>query len=47
MCVETDDERGRRVVYGAHQVLQADPWSDCNPNFAMRRSASGGKRRRE
>ena len=43
VCHETDDERGRRVVYGAHQMLKADPWSDCNPNFAMQR---GNKRRR-
>jgi hypothetical protein len=35
VCKETDDERGRRVRYGAHQMLKADPWSDCNPNFPM------------
>jgi len=35
-CVETDDERGRRVRYGAHAMLQADPWSACNPNYSMR-----------
>jgi hypothetical protein len=23
------------VRYGAHQMLKADPWSDCNPNFPM------------
>ena len=45
VCTETDDERGRRVVYGAHQMLKADPWSDCNPNFPMRRHAAGRKRR--
>ena len=33
LCVETDDERGRRVVYGAHAMLSADPWSKCNPNY--------------
>jgi hypothetical protein len=42
VCFETDDERGRRVKYGAHQMLKADPWSDCNPNFAMHK----GKRKR-
>ena len=36
VCVETDDERGRRVKYGAHAMLKADPWSDCNPNYTMR-----------
>ena len=33
VCKETDDERGRRVRYGAHQMLKADPWSQCNPNI--------------
>ena len=42
---ETDDERGRRVVYGAHAATAADPWSQCNPNFAFRSFASGKKRR--
>ena len=37
VCLETDDERGRRVRYGAHQMLKADPWSDCNPNRPMKR----------
>ena len=32
ICHETDDERGRRVRYGAHAMLAADPWSACNPN---------------
>jgi hypothetical protein len=41
VCFETDDERGRRVVYGAHNMLKADPWSNCNPNLPMR----GGARR--
>jgi len=35
MCYENDDERGRRVRYGAHAMLAADPWSACNPNFAF------------
>ena len=35
VCVETDDERGRRVKYGAHAMLKADPWSACNPHYAM------------
>lgn len=35
VCFETDDERGRRVRYGAHAMLKADPWSACNPNFSM------------
>ena len=38
VCLESDDERGRRVRYGAHQALKADPWSDCNPNFSMKRN---------
>lgn len=45
MCFETDDERGRRVVYGAHQMLKADPWSACNPNKPLRSFASGKKRK--
>ena len=51
VCRETDDERGRRVKYGAHAMLKADPWSACNPNFAMNDSSvtrgkdRGGKRR--
>ena len=39
-------ERGRRVRYGAPAMLKADPWSDCNPNFAMRRPGPGAKRKR-
>ena len=35
VCYEKDDERGRRVRYGAHAMLTADPWSACNPNFSM------------
>lgn len=35
VCLETDDERGRRVRYGAHAMLKADPWSACNPNYSM------------
>ena len=47
ICIETDDERGRRVKYGAHQMLAADPWSDCNPNMPMRRGGpAAGKRKR-
>jgi len=46
VCHETDAERGRRVVYGAHNMLKADPWSQCNPNFAFRSGASGKKRPR-
>lgn len=45
VCHETDDERGRRVVYGAHAVAKADPWSNCNPNFAFHSHASGKKRK--
>ena len=45
VCFETDDERGRRVRYGAHSMLRADPWSACNPNKALRSWASGKKRR--
>ena len=41
VCHEKDDERGRRVRYGAAAMMKADPWSDCNPNFEMR-----GKRKR-
>ena len=47
VCFETDDERGRRVVYGAHQMLKADPWSDCNPNFKMGHGPHGNKRRKK
>ena len=47
VCHETDDERGRRVVYGAHQMLKADPWSQCNPNMPFRSGASGKRRRPE
>jgi hypothetical protein len=39
VCYENDDERGRRVRYGAHAMLQADPWSACNPNFSMKDSS--------
>ena len=39
VCYENDDERGRRVRYGAHAMLAADPWSACNPNFAMKDSS--------
>jgi len=39
VCIETDDERGRRVKYGAHAMLKADPWSACNPNYAMNDSS--------
>ena len=39
VCIETDDERGRRVKYGAHAMLRADPWSACNPNYAMNDSS--------
>ena len=46
VCVETDDERGRRVVYGAHQMLKADPWSDCNPNYAMGHGPKGKRIRK-
>ena len=45
VCSETDDERGRRVVYGAHQALAADPWSNCNPNKPFR-GFGGGKKRK-
>ena len=38
MCFETDEQRGRRVVYGAHNMMKADPWSDCNPNMPFRGS---------
>ena len=44
VCAETDDERGRRVMYGAHSMLRADPWSACNPNKKLRSHASGKKR---
>ena len=54
VCHETDDERGRRVRYGAHAMIAADPWSACNPNFSMgdsrvtrgadRRPITGAKR---
>ena len=47
VCRETDDERGRRVVYGAHQMLKADPWSQCNPNMPFKSGASGKRRRPE
>jgi hypothetical protein len=47
VCRETADERGRRVVYGAHQMLKADPWSDCNPNRPFQSRASGKRRRAE
>ena len=39
VCFENDDERGRRVRYGAHAMLQADPWSACNPNYSMKDSS--------
>ena len=39
VCYENDDERGRRVKYGAHSALAADPWSACNPNFSMKDSS--------
>lgn len=39
VCYENDDERGRRVRYGAHAMLQADPWSACNPNYSMKDSS--------
>ena len=39
ICRETDDERGRRVKYGAHAMLSANPWSACNPNFAFKDSS--------
>jgi|EP00908_Phaeocystis_cordata_P025990 hypothetical protein len=39
ICHETDDERGRRVRYGAAAMLAADPWSACNPNFAFKDSS--------
>lgn len=45
VCHETDSERGRRVLYGAHSMLQADPWSACNPNRELKSHASGKKRR--
>ncbi|KAL1522053.1 hypothetical protein AB1Y20_021698 [Prymnesium parvum] len=51
VCFETDDERGRRVRYGAHAMLKADPWSACNPNYSMSDSSvtrgmdRGGKRK--
>ena len=38
VCHETDDERGRRVRYGAHAALAADPWSACNPNYSIKDS---------
>ena len=38
VCHETDDERGRRVRYGAHAALAADPWSACNPNYSVKDS---------
>ena len=31
VCHETDDERGRRVRYGAHAALAADPWANARP----------------
>ena len=47
VCLETDDERGRRVKYGAHAMLKADPWSACNPNYSMSDSSvTRGKDRR-
>ena len=46
VCHETDAERGRRVVYGAHNMLKADPWSNCNPNKPFYSGASGKKRPR-
>mmetsp|Transcript_61620 Transcript_61620/g.102526 ORF Transcript_61620/g.102526 Transcript_61620/m.102526 type:complete len:248 (-) Transcript_61620:163-906(-) len=51
VCYESDDERGRRVRYGAHAMLTANPWSACNPNFAMSdasvtRGKDRGKRKR-
>lgn len=45
VCRETDEERGRRVVYGAHQVVMADPWSNCNPNFSFKGFGAGKKRK--
>ena len=57
VCHETDDERGRRVRYGAHAALTANPWSACNPNVSMkdnkvtrgadRRGIEGVKRKRK
>ena len=44
VCHETEAERGRRVVYGAHSMLKADPWSNCNPNKPFISHASGKKR---
>ena len=45
VCHETDDERGRRVLYGAHAAAKADPWSHCNPNQPLKNFASGKKRK--
>ena len=45
VCHETDEERGRRVVYGAHQALKADPWSNCNPNLPFKGFGTGKKRK--
>ena len=44
VCHETEDEHGRRVVYGAHNALKADPWSHCNPNRPMGPGAKGKRR---
>ena len=46
MCTETEAERGRRIVYGAHAATMADPWSACNPNKQWISHASGKKRPR-
>ena len=40
ICRETDDERGRRVKYGAHAMLSANPWSACNPKYNMEKGAA-------
>lgn len=44
VCHETDDERGRRVLYGSHNVLKADPWSECNPTRRLGPGAAGAWR---
>ena len=42
-CVENADQRGRRINFGAHASLVADPWSACNPDFQLQ--GARGKRR--